>query len=177
MCRSSIQFAYRYTAVGASIRFRWGTQKQRRYTLASSSRDQYVKRCIIHKPLVPCVGQEFCRIYSSGRSYIGNVQLLIDCFRLHRTHEMQTIVTDVLGVCLSLCPFVILSHGWIRRRVQCVRGHSVQPLPNYFGFLFAFSGCPCSGVSIVYCSAVSRKVSKGQPSQESKQETIGQDKL
>jgi len=29
--------------------------------------------------------------------------------RLHRMHEMQTIVTDVRGVCLSLCPSVCLS--------------------------------------------------------------------
>jgi len=39
-------------------------------------------------------------------------------FRLHRMHEMQTIVTDVRGVCLSVC----LSRGSSRRRVQCVRG-------------------------------------------------------
>jgi len=35
-----------------------------------------------------------------------------------------------VSVCLSV------SRGWIRRRAQCVRGHSVQPLPNYFGLLF-----------------------------------------
>jgi len=35
-------------------------------------------------------------------------------------HEMQTIVTDDCGVCQSV-----------------VRGHSVLPLPNHFGLLFA----------------------------------------
>jgi len=33
-------------------------------------------------------------------------------------HEMQTIVTDVHSVCLSI-----------------MQGHSLQPLPNYFGLL------------------------------------------
>jgi len=37
--------------------------------------------------------------------------------------EMQTIVTDVCGVCLSVMQLVSVSH-------------SLQPLPNYFGFLF-----------------------------------------
>jgi len=40
-------------------------------------------------------------------------------------HEMQTIVTDVRGVCLS----VSLSRG------STVCGALVQPLPNYFGLL------------------------------------------
>jgi len=40
-------------------------------------------------------------------------------------HEMWTIVTDVRGVCLSVC----LSRGFL------CRGHSMQPLPNYFGLL------------------------------------------
>jgi len=47
-------------------------------------------------------------------------------FRLHRMHEMQTIVTDVRSVCLSVC----LSRSWIQQRVQCVQRHSVQALPN-----------------------------------------------
>jgi len=46
-------------------------------------------------------------------------------------YEMQTIVTDDRGVCLSVC----LSRGSTRQRVQCVRGHSMQPLLNYFGFM------------------------------------------
>jgi len=41
-------------------------------------------------------------------------------------HEMQTIVTDVCGVCLS----VSLSVMW---------AHLVQPLPNYFGLLLQCS--------------------------------------
>jgi len=40
--------------------------------------------------------------------------------------EMQTIVSDVRGVCLSVCPSVSLS---------VTRGHSVQPFPNDFGLL------------------------------------------
>jgi len=59
--------------------------------------------------------------------------MALDCvIRLHRMHEMQTIVTDVRGVCLSVCPSVT-------RRVQCVRGLSVQPLPNYFELLLLFA--------------------------------------
>jgi len=42
--------------------------------------------------------------------------MLCHLFRLPRMHEMQTIVTDVRGVCLS-----------VTRRVHCVRGHLVQP--------------------------------------------------
>jgi len=61
--------------------------------------------------------------------------------RLHRTHEMQTILTDVRGGCLSVClsvrrHSVRLSRGLNRRQhVQCARGHSVQPLSNYFDHL------------------------------------------
>jgi len=39
-----------------------------------------------------------------------------------------------VSVCLSIC----LSRGWIRRLLQCMRGHSVQPLPNYYGLLFQY---------------------------------------
>jgi len=60
-------------------------------------------------------------------------------FSLHRMREMQTIVTDVRGVCLSLSRSVCLSRGLNRRRrVQCTRGHSVQPLSNYYDHLFVF---------------------------------------
>jgi len=57
--------------------------------------------------------------------------------RLHLMHEMLTIVTDVRGVCLSVCLWRGLNR---RRRVQCTprscaRGHSVQPSPNAFGLL------------------------------------------
>jgi len=41
-------------------------------------------------------------------------------FRLRRMHEMQTILTDVRGVCLSVYLSVCLSRGLNRRRrVQC----------------------------------------------------------
>jgi len=46
-------------------------------------------------------------------------------------HEMQTVFTDDRGVCLSVC----LLRGSARRHVQCIRGHSMQPLPNHFGLL------------------------------------------
>jgi len=56
--------------------------------------------------------------------------------RLHRMHEILTIVHSV---CVSVC----LSRGLSRQlHVQCtlyavcVWGHSVQPLPNDFGLLF-----------------------------------------
>jgi len=58
-------------------------------------------------------------------------QMTVDCcqrryFRLHRMHEMQTIVTDDPGVYPSVC----LSRG------STLCGEFVQPLPNYFGLLF-----------------------------------------
>jgi len=49
-------------------------------------------------------------------------------FRLRRMHEMQTIVTDVRGVCPSVC----LSRGGA---CSVCGGHSVQALPNCFGIL------------------------------------------
>jgi len=52
--------------------------------------------------------------------------------RLHRMHEMQTIVTDVCGVCLSVC----LSSG------SAVCGAFMQTLPNYIALLF---------LSLSYC--------------------------
>jgi len=61
----------------------------------------------------------------------------LDVFRLHWIHETHG--TDVRDVCLSVCPSICLSRGSTRRRVQCVRGHSVQPLPNYFGLLFTIT--------------------------------------
>jgi len=55
-------------------------------------------------------------------------------------HEMQTIVTDVHCVSLSVTDSPndptetrVESKTWL----HCV-GHSVQPLPNYFGLLFAY---------------------------------------
>jgi len=44
-------------------------------------------------------------------------------------HEMQTIVTDVCGVCPSVC----ISRGSAWLRSAC---HLVQPLSNHFGLLF-----------------------------------------
>jgi len=44
-------------------------------------------------------------------------------FKLHRMHEMLTIVTDVCGEC----------------HVLCVRGHSVQPSPYAFRLLLIFA--------------------------------------
>jgi len=65
-------------------------------------------------------------------------------------HEIQTIVTDVRGVSLSvhlsvtnalndpdlasLCGVICGSECSVQR-VPCARGHSVQPLPNAFGLL------------------------------------------
>jgi len=43
-------------------------------------------------------------------------------------HEMQTIVTDVRGVCLPVC------HA--ANSASLCGGHSVQPLPNHYSLLF-----------------------------------------
>jgi len=60
-------------------------------------------------------------------------------FKLHRMHEMQTIVTDVRGVCPSVC----LSRGSTRlhcaktaKRVKILFGvntHGAQETPCYMG--------------------------------------------
>jgi len=68
--------------------------------------------------------------------------------------EMQTIVTDVRGVCPSVCLSVTnaarlhcVCRGGVTgggacsvRRVPCARGYSVKPLPNAFGFLLYLLG-------------------------------------
>jgi len=48
-------------------------------------------------------------------------------------HEMQTIVTDVLSVCQFVRQSVC--HGGSTSSASLCGGHSVQPLPNYFGLL------------------------------------------
>jgi len=53
-----------------------------------------------------------------------------DNFRLHRMHEMQTIVTNVHSVCLSVC----LLRGFINSASLCW-GHSVQLLPNHWSLV------------------------------------------
>jgi len=45
----------------------------------------------------------------------------------HRMHEMLTILTDVRGVCLSVC--LSRSLNW-QFAVPCARGHWVQPLAS-----------------------------------------------
>jgi len=61
-------------------------------------------------------------------------------------HEMLTILTDVRGVCLSVC----LSRGLNRggacsvRRVPRARGHLVQPLSNVFGLLLNMASSTAS---------------------------------
>jgi len=47
-------------------------------------------------------------------------------------HEMQTIVTDVLGVCQSVYLSLCLS---------VTQGHLVQPLPNDVGLLLLILQC------------------------------------
>jgi len=54
---------------------------------------------------------------------------------------MMTILTDVRGVCLSVCLSVchaayIGGGACSVRRVLCARGHSAKPLSNYFDRLF-----------------------------------------
>jgi len=59
--------------------------------------------------------------------------------RLHQMHEMLTILTDVRGVCPSVC--LSQSLNWQR---QCVQGDSVQPLPNAFSLLLTYNATICS---------------------------------
>jgi len=58
-------------------------------------------------------------VFAVVLKFISNPQsYLLQFFRLHQMHEMQTIVSDVCSVCLSVCPSVSLS---------VIPGHSVQP--------------------------------------------------
>jgi len=50
-----------------------------------------------------------------------------------RLYRRQTILTDVGGVCLSVCLSRGLNQRW---RVPCVCYHSVHLLPNYLPLLF-----------------------------------------
>jgi len=54
---------------------------------------------------------------------------------------MQTIVTDVRGVCLSVSLSVMNDSGSVSlsAAVSCAWGHSVQPLSNAIGLLFCHS--------------------------------------
>jgi len=53
--------------------------------------------------------------------------LSIECvFRLHRMHEMQSIVADGRGVCLSVCPFASLSVTWLCSASLCKNGWTDQ---------------------------------------------------
>jgi len=69
--------------------------------------------------------------------------LLFRFLRLHRMHELQTIVTDVCVV----CPSVSLSVTQLN-----VCDAFVQPLPNYFGLLFAFIITPTGHIS--WCNVI-----------------------
>jgi len=53
-------------------------------------------------------------------------------------HEMQTIITDVRGVCQSVRQSVCLSRR--AAGLHCAGGYSVQPLLNNFGFLLVLTG-------------------------------------
>jgi len=50
-------------------------------------------------------------------------------------HEMQTIVTDVRGVCQSVCPSVSLSVCHSANSASLCGGHSVQLLSSDLGLL------------------------------------------
>jgi len=62
-------------------------------------------------------------LWGSTRTHNDVPCKLTRIIRLHRMHDMQTIVTDVRGVCLSACHVAQLNFT--------VWGHSVQSLPNY----------------------------------------------
>jgi len=74
----------------------------------------------------------------------GQFPEIVSIFRLHRMHEMQTIVTNVCGVCPSVTRAT-------QQHVQCVHGHSMQPLPNHFGLLIVFQILLCQIGATVLC--------------------------
>jgi len=58
-------------------------------------------------------------------------------FRLHQMHEMQTIVTDVRGVCLSVCP----SHDGVIRGRLCldIQIENEETHSNYLRHITSFT--------------------------------------
>jgi len=87
---------------------------------------------------------------------VNVIILVLISTRLHRMHDMQTIVTDVSGVCLPVC----LSRGSTRLRCAktakrikmqiganalgapetlCYTRDTMHPSPNYFGLMFCLS--------------------------------------
>jgi len=62
---------------------------------------------------------------------------------------MQTVVTDVRGLYLSVCPSVCLSRA--AQLGFTVWGHSVQPLPNDFGLLSNERQNVARKISAMYC--------------------------
>jgi len=75
-------------------------------------------------------------------------------------HEMQTIVTDVHGVCLSVS--LSVCHAASLLSASLCGGHLVQPLPNHFGFLFCMSSFFCPHKCAV-CASVHLPVCDGLP--------------
>jgi len=69
-------------------------------------------------------------------------------FRLHRMHEMQTIVTDMRGVCQSIC----LSVTRLNSASQC-GGHSVQLCQITFASCIKFPLCiMCRPIYLQFCN-------------------------
>jgi len=111
--------------------------------------------------------------------------LSVHIFRLHRMHDLQSIVTDVRGVCLSVClsrmyrmtparlhcARAIGGGACSERRVPSARGHWVQPLSNYFGHLLNIQQyrllsylccmcCVCAVVLTLPCYTTTRQCSR-----------------
>jgi len=63
--------------------------------------------------------------------------LVANIIRRYQMHEMQTIVTDVCGVRLSVRPSVRQSLMQLNWSSLC-RRHSVQPLSNHIGLWFPY---------------------------------------
>jgi len=117
-----------------------------------------------------CNWLQLCQILTSSQnSYTGqSVKFptkviqnfsVYSVFRLHRMHEMLTDVTDVCSVCLSVCQSdchaAQIDRGACSVHcVPCVRGHSVRPSPNAFGFLFNSDFTDSRTVIMHHCSNV-----------------------
>jgi len=68
-----------------------------------------------------------------------SIEISVQIFRLHRMHDMLTIVIVVCALCLSVCLSVTRLKLAVARAVYAVFhawGHLVQPLSNYFDHLF-----------------------------------------
>jgi len=93
-------------------------------------------------------------IYYPWISLNTSIMKIVVFIRLHRMHEMLTIVTDVRGVCQSVCQFVLRLKSAAARTVYAARRVCAGSFGAAFGFwLYFLLVCSCSS-QLVLCRLV-----------------------